>query len=257
MNRFIDTHCHLNFTDFTNDVEVVIQRAVANGVERIIVPGIDLETNKRALQLAEQYPGIYAAVGIHPNSENDLALENLQVLREQALHPKVVAIGEIGLDHHRQIGSDPLQLELLVAQLELAFELKLPILLHNRDSSEELINILSNWIHSHGILLGTFHAFMGDTQIASFAKQQGFKLGIGGSVTYNKNLIQYLKMNNLIDLFILETDSPLMTPIPFRGKRNEPGNIPNIAQSLSNVTGVEYQQISIKATQNALDLFWK
>jgi TatD DNase family protein len=257
LQSLIDTHCHLYLKEFENDVEEVILRALQNGVGKLIVPGIDIDTSRMAIHLSTVHDAVYAAVGIHPNTPGGLSNSNMQLLQDLAQSPKVVAIGEIGLDYHRQVNTKQEQIALLQAQISLAMELDLPILLHNRDSSEDLISILEESINKKSELTGCFHAFTGDEAIALFALKNDFFLGIGGAITYDKYLKAFMNKVDLCNHLLLETDAPFMSPASFRGKRNEPANLSIICESLANLLIVKPQELGENTTRNAMNLFWK
>ncbi len=255
MNEFFDTHCHLNLEEFTRDLSEVIQRAQDRGVAGIIVPGIDIETSRKAIQIAERFPRVYAAVGVHPNCLQDWNQDNLITLAEIAKHPKVVAIGEIGLDYYRKKSRANEQMSAFQAQLDMAEELDMPVILHNRESSQDLLACLSRHFTAGKMVRGLFHAFAGNTTIGAFAMENSFLLGIGGAVTYNHDLRKWLEITRSLDHLTLETDSPFMTPAPLRGKRNEPANVQIVAESLSEIMGTEIEQIKERTSSHARQLF--
>lgn len=263
--RTVDSHCHLDLVQFDEDRDEVVAQAQAAGVEIIINPGIDLAHSRRAIALAETYPGVYAAVGVHPNSSHDFGPAHLDALREMATHPKVVALGEIGLDYYWDDVAPAKQAVAFQAQLDLAAEVGLPVIIHNRDASEDVAKILRGWVHSdatrHSPLarrpfLGVLHAYSGDLALAKEAYEWGFVLSLGGPVTFkNARDLHELVSHLRADRLMLETDAPYLTPHPFRGKRNEPGHIPLICERLADLFGLTYGEMAAASTALAHAFF--
>lgn len=259
----VDTHCHLNFDVFDDDRDDVVGRAREFGVVRILNPGIDLTTSQAALDLAEKYPEVYAAVGVHPNDANAWGPETLDSLRELASRQKVVAIGEIGLDYYRDRTPPARQHEVFRAQLELAAELSLPVVIHNRDAASDLMEILREWkmeLASHNPLLsqapGVLHAFSADPAIAAEAVDLGFYLGIAGPVTFPKaELLRDVVQITSLEHLLVETDSPFLTPQQHRGKRNEPAYVRFTASKVAEIHDIEDEIARSIIEQNAGRLF--
>lgn len=260
---FVDTHCHLDFNRFDDDRAQIIQRACNAGVEWLINPGINLESSQKAVKLAEQYPEVLAAIGIHPNEALTWNDNTLTELRRLAHHPKVVAIGEIGLDYYRDYSPRVLQVRIFKEQLDLAAQLGLPVIIHNRQAADDLLRILLDW-RSHVIessptlfnRLGVLHAFSEDDHMARKALALGFFLGIGGPVTYqNSENLKALVANLDMTRILIETDSPYLTPHPLRGQRNEPGNVRLIAEKVSELRNEKLEEIGRQTSNNARSLF--
>jgi TatD DNase family protein len=258
----VDTHCHLDQPQFAEDRPAVLERAQAAGVEIIVNPGTDLESSRQALALAAQYPGIYAAVGVHPNDCAGFDAAALGVLRELARQPNVVAIGEIGLDYHWKVVPPDQQRAALRAQLALAAELHLPVILHSRESIAGLMWELEQWISkvptspAGNAILGVLHAFSGDLADAEKAYSLGFLLSLGGPVTFdNARKLHALVPQLRRDRLMLETDAPYLTPHPYRGKRNEPGYLPLIAGSLAKLMEVDVETLAAQTSETALRFF--
>ncbi|MBP7962443.1 MAG: TatD family hydrolase [Caldilineaceae bacterium] len=261
----IDSHCHLDLDQFDADRGDILARAQAAGVGLIVNPGIDLAHSCRAIALAEQYDQVYAAVGIHPNSSGDFDQAMLDEVRALAAHPKVVAIGEIGLDYYWDDVAPAKQAIAFQAQLELAADLGLPVIIHNRDASEDVARILREWVFSGATrnsplatrpFLGVLHAFSGDLAMAQEAYEWGFVLSLGGPVTFKNarnlhDLVPHLRQDRLM----LETDAPYLTPHPYRGKRNEPSYIPLICDRLAELFGVTSAEMAATSTALALKFF--
>ena len=259
----VDTHCHLDFSRFNQDRPQVIKRANKASVKKIIIPGVDIPSCQAAVKLAEQNNGIYAAVGIHPNSASNWKDRTLKQLLELADSPKVVAIGEIGLDYYRDRTPKAKQQQAFRAQLSLAATLQLPIIIHSRDAYSDILKILKDWhtqlVKSGSPLAsnpGVFHSFSAGLSEAEQAIQMNFLLGISGPVTFNnaKNLqhtVSKLALNNLI----VETNAPYLTPHPFRGKRNEPEKVKLVAKKIAELHKTTLDQVAKTTTENANKLF--
>jgi TatD DNase family protein len=239
---------------FAADRENVIAAAFAKGVERLIVPGIDVETSKAAIDLAQRYPGqIFAGVGTHPHDASTLTAEALAEQRTLAQLPGIVAIGEIGLDFYRDLSPREMQRDALVAQLTLARELDLPVILHNRESHVEMISLLR--AHATGVR-GVFHCFIGDRAMATDALDLGFYLSFAGPLTYPRNdELRDVALWAPADRILVETDSPYLSPQPLRGKRNEPQHVALVARTLAQARGVSEEEVATLTTHNASTLF--
>ena len=263
MMNYSDTHTHLDFDNFDQDRPKVITRAKEAGLVFVINIGIDLQTSQRSIELTREFPGfIYAAVGVHPNYSSDFDLETLKRVETLAAQPGAVAIGEIGLDYYRDYATPAQQKVALLAQLELAQRLQLPIVIHERASAHELAPILSQWQaelplesaikHRPGVM----HAYGGGLVYVPMLLEAGFNFGIGGPVTYKnaeekRELVRMLPMERML----LETDCPFMPPQAQRGKRNEPGFIPMIAAKIADLRGVTAEEVGEQLTGNAKRLF--
>ena len=261
----VDSHCHLDMEQFDADRAAVLERAHAHGVRMIVNPGIDLVHCRQAISLADLYPQVYAAVGIHPNSSADFSEQTLTQLRGLAEHPKVVAIGEIGLDYHWGTVSRPKQAQAFRAQLDLAAELGLPVIIHNREASTNLAQILDEWAASARTrnsplakrpFWGVLHAFSGDAALAQAAHSWNFALGLGGPVTFkNARTLHSVAQQLCLDRLMLETDAPWLTPHPLRGKRNEPAYVALVAARLAELLAVPVEEIAARTTAVARSIF--
>jgi TatD DNase family protein len=258
----IDTHCHLEFNQFAQDREAVLERAVERGVTAIINPGVDLRSSRAAIALAERHAPVYAAVGFHPTSTDELNKEALRQLRELAQHPKVVAIGEIGLDYYwpnqppqkrkHPCASPETQRVAFRRQLDLAAELNLPVIIHNREAD---IDVMTGLEDTQGVS-GVLHAFSGDMALAEWVVDLGFYVGIAGPVTFDKN--EKLKeIARRIDFgrLLVETDAPYLTPHPHRGKRNEPAYVRFVAQQVAQLRECSLVDVAQQTSKNAHVLF--
>ncbi len=264
MGLLTDTHCHLNLNTFQDILEPVLQRAWERGIGRILIPGIDVETSRSAIALAERHPSLYAAVGVHPGDASTWTGDTLAALRELARNPKVAAIGEIGLDYYRDRSPRPLQRQVFQAQLELAAELQLPVVIHNRESFEDVWNALSDWqarLLSAGSPLsgrpGVLHSFDGSAAAARQAIEKGFFIGISGPVTFkNARERQALVTGLPLDYLLIETDAPFLTPHPYRGRwPNEPAYVAFVAEKIAELQGLPLETILKTTWQNAAKVF--
>lgn len=251
---FVDTHAHLFYDNFKNDLELVIQRAKENFVDYIIVPAIDLETSKIAINLSEKYDIIFAAVGIHPHETKNWNNSRLNELKALINHQKVIAIGEIGLDYYYNYSSKENQIHAFNEQIKLALEFDKPIIVHNRDSDKDMMEIINSYC-SEG-LKAQFHCFNASLSDAlDYVKMKHF-ISFTGNITYKKSdelkkILKSIDLNNLL----LETDSPFMTPIPFRGKRNEPAYIKKIADHIAEIKNLSTEEIGKITALNAFRFF--
>jgi TatD DNase family protein len=248
---FVDTHCHLNFNSFEADLGQVLERAWKAGIERILMPGVDVETSRQVIKLSERDPRLFAAVGVHPNDALSWDESTREELCRMAKHPRVLAIGEIGLDYYRDRAPHELQKEILGEQLGLAAETGKPVLIHSRQSLPELWPILANWQtqldgqHPLAKQCGVLHSYEGDLATALAAVKQGFFIGIGGPVTFrNAPERQILVASLPLEAMLLETDAPFLAPHPYRGRRNEPAYIPVIAEKIA---GLHSQPLEVIA----------
>lgn len=248
----IDTHCHLNDADAFPSPTVAIEDARAAGVEKMIVIGVDGRSSRIALGIADDHEGVFASVGWHPNYAKDYSTEGLAELRELAAQSKTVALGEMGLDFHWSYATREQQEDCLYAQLEMASDFDLPIVLHCREAYPELLTILENQAPRRWI----FHCFSGNADDARRAVDLGCWFGIDGPITYKKadalrEIVRTLPRNRIL----IETDSPWMAPHPDRGKSNSPALLPLINAGLANVLGLTPSETDQLTTTNAVALF--
>lgn len=256
----IDTHCHLDFAAFDDDRDAVVARAAAADVTCIINPAVDLAACAAALRLADRYAGVYAAVGIHPTSTASFSPEHLTAVEGHAGHAKVVAIGEIGLDYYWDKSPKDTQRNAFEAQLALAARLDLPVIIHNRDANDDVMTILEQWAAALPPSLrerpGVLHSFSGDMAMAEHALQAGFYLGFTGPLTFkNAEDTRRIAAAVPLDRLLVETDAPFLTPVPYRGKRNEPAYIPYMVERLAALKLIATDEMAAITTQNAERLF--
>ena len=253
----IDTHAHLDSRRFRSDRERVIERAATAGVKAIINVGASLASSQAAVALAEAYPQIYAAVGVHPHDAKTLTGDMLKELRALALHPKVVAIGEIGLDFFRDLSPRDKQRQAFKQQLALASEIGKPVIIHDRDAHSEIMAILRRWAEGSHKPAGVLHCFSGDSAMAQEAIELGFYISIAGPVTFkNARRLRELVRQLPLEKLLVETDCPYLTPHPHRGKkRNEPAYVKFVAQEVARVKGLSLEEVARVTSDNAQALF--
>ncbi|TSB45074.1 TatD family hydrolase [Alkalicoccobacillus porphyridii] len=249
-----DTHVHLNADQFDEDIEEVIERARDADVERMVVVGFDEKTIHRALELIEAYDFLYAAVGWHPVDAIDMTDDHLIWLEELAAHPKVVALGEMGLDYHWDKSPKDIQKEVFVKQIHLAKKVNLPIIIHNRDADQDIVEILE--AEGAKKVGGIMHCFGGSVEIADRCLKMNFYISLGGPVTFkNAKRPKEVAKHVPLDKLLIETDCPYLAPHPNRGKRNEPSYVSLVAEEIASLRGMEYEELAKQTTQNANRLF--
>ena len=268
-----DTHCHLDFNKFDEDRQLVLQRAAAAGVTRILIPALDLESSLSAIKLAESNPNVYAGVGFHPTDLDKFSEPAFEETKRLAGHAKVVAIGEIGIDYYwvKEPEKRAFQHEALRRQLEFAASIHKPVIIHMREEGDawfgqasiDLLRILSEWhrelrSRNHPLAQkpGVLHSFNGNLETAQKALALNFYIGVTGPVTYKnaeekRNIIKQLPMTQLL----IETDSPFLTPVPHRGRRNEPAFVTYIADKIAEIHRITREQVSEITARNAAHLF--
>ncbi len=256
----IDTHCHLDFDSFAEDLEQVLERAQLVGVTSFVNPSVDLESCKNALSLYRRWPQVHVAIGIHPNSCQDFDDSSLERLRELACQPGIVAIGEIGLDYYRNRCPPETQRRALRSQLRLAAECALPVIIHNREAAEDLLPILAEHARSLSPAMrerpGVLHSFSASAEVAWQALKLGYFLGFTGPVTFRKaGELRGIARQVPPDRLLVETDAPFLAPTPRRGKRNEPAWLPYIVDRLAGLHAVSTEKMAQLTADNAGMLF--
>ena len=251
---FTDTHTHLYDEAFAGEEDLAVERAVAAGVTRMILPDIDSQTRKEMFSLADRHEGVlFPCLGLHPTSV-DARWQEEMTLMEQHLDKRIWAIGEIGMDCYWSREFVKEQEEVFRIQLEMAARLSLPVIIHSRESTELILNVLKDCRHSG--LRGVFHAFSGSIETFRELQRLGdWYVGIGGVLTYKKASIAETVREIPMEKILLETDSPYLTPVPFRGKRNESAYVPHIAARLAELTGRTVEETAEITTDNAQKLF--
>ena len=249
----IDSHTHLEMEDFDGDRDAVVERARQAGVTSMITVGTSLAYCRKALDLAGRYPEVYVAVGIHPHDAKDIDKGTYDALRELAKREKVVAYGEIGLDFFRNLSPRQVQLERFGEQLELAEEIGLPVIIHDRAAHQETLEMLGA---RPGKLGGVIHCFSGDRTMAKQCLDLGFAISVPGTVTFDKaeelqRVVEYVPLECLL----VETDAPYLAPQPHRGKRNEPAYVAKTAAKIAELKGLSYEEVACRTAENARALF--
>ncbi|MBR7796771.1 YchF/TatD family DNA exonuclease [Agaribacter marinus] len=249
-----DTHVHLNARDFFEDRDETIQRAFDTGVNYMVVVGFDRETIPLAIEIAEQYETIYAAVGWHPVDAIDMTDEELNWIEEFSAHPKVVAIGEMGLDYHWDKSPKDVQKDVFRKQIRLAKKLNMPIIIHNREATEDVIEILQE--EGAASIGGIMHCYNDSAKYVQACLDMNFYISLGGPVTF-KNAIEpkEVAVQVPLDRLLVETDAPFLAPHPNRGKRNEPSYVKLVAEKIAELRGLTLGEISENTTKNAISLF--
>lgn len=253
-NMFIDTHAHLFYPNFNGEIEQILERAKKFNVDYIIVPGTDLASSAQAVELAEKYENIYAAIGVHPHDSKEWNDKIIYELNDLAKNKKVVAIGEIGLDYYYDFSPRNIQLKAFEEQIELALKLKLPIIVHNREADEDIMNITRKYKDSG--LRAQYHCFGGTIKHARELIEMHHFISFTGNITFNnanslRNTLSKISIENLL----LETDSPFMTPVPHRGNRNEPSYIKFIAEKIAEIHNLTVEDVARTTSYNTYKLF--
>ncbi len=256
----VDTHAHLDMSAFDKDRSEVIARALDTGVGTIIAVGTNLESSKQAIELAEEYPEILATVGFHPHDAATVDKTDIVRLGEIARHPRVVAIGEIGLDFYRDYSPRAAQLQALQWQLDLAAQLELPVIIHCRQAEQDMLNVLSGWVSLHKGPQeqdrGVIHCFSGSNDTAGRYLDMGFYLALGAYIGYPGSESAHDVIRNIPpDKLLIETDCPFLSPQSHRGKRNEPAYLPLTVRVLAKIRGEAPETVAAKTTENAHRLF--
>lgn len=249
---FFDTHAHYDSSKFQDDRHAVLRAVFESGVSLIVDPGDTVERSANALSLAHQYEFIYAAAGVHPEEFDTWQSDSIDRLRALAMDPKVVAIGEIGLDYYWDKEHVELQKQMFRAQIELALELNLPIIVHDREAHGDCFDIVMQYPE----LRGVFHCYSGSAEMAKELLKKGWYLGFDGPITYKNNVkaAEVLAVTP-VDRILLETDSPYLSPVPNRGKRNDSRNLPYIAEAVARVKRLTIQEIAALTAENGKRLF--
>lgn len=249
-----DSHAHLDFADYDDDRDEMIKRARAAGLVNIINVGFDLESSRKALRLAEKYDLIYAAVGVHPHVAGEVPPDYLRQLEQLAAHPKVVALGEMGLDYFRNRSPRPEQHKVFREQLALARKLNLPVIIHDREAHGDMMDIL----HQDGPFSagGVIHCYSGSWEMAKECMSLGFYISIAGPVTFNNsNRLKDVAGRMPLNRLLIETDAPFLTPVPHRGKRNEPAFVQFTAAEVAAVKKLDSEELAKICTENGKALF--
>ncbi|MEO8963021.1 MAG: TatD family hydrolase [Ginsengibacter sp.] len=254
--KLIDTHTHLYVREFKEDIEEVVERAISEGVENFYLPAIDSSGNNALLELEKKFPGkMYAMTGLHPCSVKENYKEELRAIEQQLSQREFAAIGETGLDFYWDTTFSKEQYESLHTQIECAIQYKIPLVLHTRNAMQEAIDVVKEYRGKE--LRGIFHCFSGTIENAKEIIDMGFLLGIGGVVTFKNSGLDEVVKNIDLKNIVLETDSPYLAPVPFRGKRNESSYLKYIVQRIAEIKGKTVEEVAVQTTKNANDIFKK
>ncbi|NLX62749.1 MAG: TatD family hydrolase [Tissierellia bacterium] len=250
----IDSHAHLDDRRFDKDRDEIIKSLEEAGVELVINPGADVSSSIKAVALAEKYPNIYAAVGVHPHDAKTMDENTIDLLRSFTKREKVVAIGEIGLDYHYDNSPRDVQRKRFREQLALAKEVGLPVIIHSRDAAKDTYDILEE--AQDGSLKGVMHCYSGSIEMAMEYIKLGFYISLAGPVTFkNARVAKEVAKAVPIDRLLIETDAPYLTPEPYRGKRNEPVYVRYVAGTIAELRGMTFEEVAKKTAENTKRLF--
>ncbi len=248
-----DSHAHIDNKRFDSDRDEVLARARENGVTGIINAGACIPSSALSIELAEKYPEVYAAVGVHPHDAKDIKDEDYEQLADWSQHPKVVAIGEIGLDYYYDYSPRDIQKEVFIRQIDIARQMRLPIIIHDRDAHGDVMEIVKK--EAKG-LTGVFHCFSGSMEMARECLALGFYIAVGGSVTFkNAAKLPAIAASVPLDRLLFETDCPYLTPQPYRGRRNEPAYVRIVAEYVAKLREMELSALAEATTANVKRLF--
>ena len=247
----VDTHCHLYFEELNKDLDGVLSRANELGVNTFICVGTNINDSHESLTLAQKYKNIYATAGIHPHDSKDAAEDDLQELRKLLDNEKIVAVGEMGLDYFRNISNPETQKTVFRAQLQLAEDISKPIVFHNREADEDIIRILSDFPN----VIGVAHCFSSSYETAMKLIEMGFYISFSGNLTFKNSHLPKVAKKLPLERLLVETDSPFLSPVPYRGKTNEPGRSRYVVEKLAEIFGSDIDKIASITTANAKKLF--
>ncbi|MFU8649892.1 TatD family hydrolase [Lysinibacillus sp. RSDA_15] len=251
---FIDTHVHLNADQYEEDLQEVINRALEAKVEKMVVIGFDRKTIERTMELIEQFDFIYGVIGWHPVDAIDCTQEDLEWIEELAAHPKIVGIGETGLDYYWDKSPKDVQQVIFRKQIQLAQKINLPIIIHNRDATGDVVKILHE--ENAASVGGVMHCFSGSVETARECIAMNFMISLGGPVTFkNARLPKEVATEIPLEHLMIETDAPYLAPHPYRGKRNEPAFVPLVAEEIARLKGLTIEEIAQATTDNAKNFF--
>lgn len=252
-----DTHAHYDDSAFDSDREAVLSSLFEKGIGHLVNVGADMNTSRASVELAQSHPFIYAAVGVHPSSAAELNEDNLEMLRQMATNPKVVAIGEIGLDYHWPEPDPQLQKYWFERQLSLALSLDLPVIIHSRDAAADTLEIIKKYHEqSEGALRGVIHCFSSGPEIAKEYTDRGFFIGIGGVVTFkNGKKMKEVAASVPLSQIVTETDCPYLAPDPYRKNRNDSGYLPLVVGEIAALRGLTVEEVVAATEENAKNLY--
>ncbi len=248
---FTDSHAHI-YSEYYDDISKVLSRAKEKNIGRIINNGVDNKTNKEVLSTIEEFPEIYGAIGIHPEHVHEYSIDDINFIIDNLNNPKIVAIGEIGLDYHYEKESKEAQIKLFERQLAIAEQYNMPVVIHSREATQDTIDTLKKY-HVKGVI----HSFSGSKEVANIYIKMGFLLGINGVITFKNSNIKDVYKDIPLENIILETDSPYLTPHPYRGEKNEPSYIYDIANFVADLKQVPIDKLAEQTNKNIKKMFSK
>lgn len=250
--KFFESHAHLYFEDYDKDREELIEKLFVSEIEGILNPGVDLKTSEQSIRLADNYERIYASCGFHPNDVGEHDIKDMEVLKTLIQHEKVVAIGEIGIDLYRDRAPLEVQNRFFIRQLEIALENDIPVIIHSRSAEKETMNVIEQVSKKYS---GVFHCYAGGFDTAFKLIEKGFYISFTGNITYKNNDREDVIKAIPLEKMLLETDSPFLTPVPFRGKRNDPSKLIYIAQKIAEIKDISIEEVARITTANSKKLF--
>ena len=251
---YFESHAHYDDERFDEDRDTLLASFPAEGIETVVNASSDIKSSKASIALSEKYPFFYAAVGVHPHEVENIIEADIDELRELSKHPKVVAIGEIGLDYYYDLSPRDLQRHWFKRQLELADELKMPVIIHSRDAAQECFDIIKN----SNVRNGVIHCYSGSAEMAEEYIKMGFYIGVGGSLTFKNNKKGVETVERIpIEKILIETDSPYLAPVPYRGKRNDSRLLKYVVERISQIKNIPENDICNITKNNAQNLFIK
>lgn len=251
---YFESHAHYDDERFDEDRDTLLASFPAEGIETVVNASSDIKSSKASIALSEKYPFFYAAVGVHPHEVDSITEADINELRELSKHPKVVAIGEIGLDYYYDLSPRDLQRHWFKRQLELADELKMPVIIHSRDAAQECFDIIKN----SNVRNGVIHCYSGSAEMAEEYIKMGFYIGVGGSLTFKNNKKGVETVERIpIEKILIETDSPYLAPVPYRGKRNDSRLLKYVVERISQIKNIPENDICNITKNNAQNLFIK
>ncbi|MFI3241392.1 MAG: TatD family hydrolase [Alphaproteobacteria bacterium] len=253
----VDSHCHLDYNDFKEDFEDLIKRAKNNGVCAILDAGVTIKDIPTQLELSNKYPFVWTAIGVHPHEAKDYENITVAEILKHVDNKNIVAIGECGLDYYYEHSPKEIQRQVFEVQIKAAQECGLPLMFHIRDADDDFIEIIDR-LYAIKPFKAVIHCFSGTQKLADFALSKGFYLSASGIITFNKSVdIQEVFKTVPLDKLMIETDAPFLAPVPFRGKRNEPAFVLNVAEKLSQLKNVSFDEVAEMTTKNFFNLFRK
>tara|TARA_B110000438_G_scaffold226280_1_gene220463 strand:+ start:2242 stop:3000 length:759 start_codon:yes stop_codon:yes gene_type:complete len=248
--NLIDTHCHIYYDNYKDNINMVLDRAQKNNISHIICVGVDLKSSIKCIELSDKHKQIYATVGYHPHESKEVSKSYLIELEKMLKHKKVVAIGETGLDYYYNHSNKKIQKKVFIEQLELAKSCNMPIIVHNRNADEDILDCIKKTNSSKGVI----HCFASNNDFAKKILSRGYLISFTGLITFADDLIEVVK-NTPINKIMIETDSPYLTPVPFRGKTNEPSMVKYIAQQIAKIKKISLDLVANETTKTAKEFF--